>query len=623
MRKAFLLGTAILSIFTAILTIVSCGGGGDGDGVTPDPGMLKLYIDPQPIPGIESLELHVSRIDVVLTSEPDGPEEVLTISDTPTTIAMVGLQGLTPNLVGLFQVPKDGFIKQIRLIIGDGTAKINGVEMPVKIPSGPQTGEKIISADTIIEIREPNITSVTTRVDVEKSLIQINNQVIMKPVLRAVLGEVTSLPISEFEEGKIIVFFKEGVTEEEVMLLNQEIGAMILSADPEIGKYTIVLPPTITVREAQTFYEASPLVDFALPNYKGLVSGTVVPNDPFFIYQWAMNNTGQTGGRSDADIDAPEAWAVQTGSRGIIVAVLDTGVNRHPDLTDNLFANPWEIPGNYVDDDNNGYVDDIRGWNTITHTQGVSGKFFYGTDVTDIYGHGTPVAGIIGAVGNNNYAVVGVNWQVTILPVKVLLDNGNGYVDDYIEGIQYAQKAGAHILNASLRFMTADAADYNRLVSAFNRVNSDNILHVVAAGNEGVNIDTATTCIEWDRYGTCLYRGPLYFFPAGVDADNVITIAATTHDDSLLNSSNYGPGVDIAAPGSSIHTTNALGGISLFSQTSAATPFVSGAAALVLAQHPSLIGNPIGTKDRILNGADRIGLSVAKGRRLNLLGALQ
>ena len=277
-----------------------------------------------------------------------------------------------------------------------------------------------------------------------------HDSVIMKPVLKAVLGETTSLPIDKGEEGKIIVFSTAGTTNEDIKMLSDEIGARILTADSEIGKYTIALPPTISVEDAQQFYKTSFYVDFALPNFIGIATARQIPNDAYFSSQWAMDNTQQTGGRQDADIDAPETWSIQTGSRNIIVAVLDSGVNSHPDLVSNLFTNPAEIPNNGVDDDNNGYVDDVKGWNTVFHYQDSSGKYVNGKNITDVADHGTDVAGIIGAVGNNGSGIAGVNWQVTTLPVKVLDDYGYGTIDAYIDGIRYAIKMGAQILNASL-----------------------------------------------------------------------------------------------------------------------------------------------------------------------------
>lgn len=206
-----------------------------------------------------------------------------------------------------------------------------------------------------------------------------HDSVIMKPVLKAVLGETTSLPIDKYEEGKIIVFSTAGTTNEDIKMLSDEIGARILTADSEIGKYTIALPPTISVEDAQQFYETSFYVDFALPNFIGIATARQIPMT-LISSQWAMDNTQQTGGRQDADIDAPETWSIQTGSRNIIVAVLDSGVNSHPDLVSNLFTNPAEIPNNGVDDDNNGYVDDVKGWNTVFHYQDSSGKYVNGKE---------------------------------------------------------------------------------------------------------------------------------------------------------------------------------------------------------------------------------------------------
>ena len=169
-----------------------------------------------------------------------------------------------------------------------------------------------------------------------------------------------------------------------------------------------------------------PLVTFAELNF--ILTLNDGPNDPELTQLWGLNNSGQTGGTNDADIDAPEAWGITTGSPDVIVGIIDTGIDyNHPDLVDNMWTNPGEIPGNGLDDDGNGYIDDIHGINAITDSG----------DPLDNHGHGTHVAGTIGAKGNNALGVVGVNWNVRIVACKFLNSNGGGSIADATKCFMY------------------------------------------------------------------------------------------------------------------------------------------------------------------------------------------
>jgi len=252
-----------------------------------------------------------------------------------------------------------------------------------------------------------------------------------------------------------------------------------------------------------------------------------LPNDPLFPGQYGLNNTGQTGGTFDADIDAAEAWVSTTGSKNVIVAVVDEGVNiSHPDLKNNIWINADEVPNNGIDDDKNGYVDDIRGYDFANDDETVY-------DAYDGDRHGTHVAGIIGAQGNNGIGGTGVNWNVTIMPVKFL---GPGGGDDFAgaESIMYAVDNGAKVINCSWGGEGSSPV----IEDAIAYANKKGVLIAAAAGNDGANVDTTS------------------FWPAASDSPNVISVAATDDHDKLADFSNYGSRtVDLAAPGVDVTST--------------------------------------------------------------------
>src|SRR5207249_2153722 len=171
-----------------------------------------------------------------------------------------------------------------------------------------------------------------------------------------------------------------------------------------------------------------------------LVRADLLPNDPSFPELWGLRNTGQNGGTPGADIHAERAWNVGTGSRTVRVAVIDSGIDyTHPDLAANIWENPGEIPGNGIDDDHNGYIDDVRGWNFVANNN----------NPMDDNGHGTHVAGIIGAVGNNGIGAAGVDWHAKIMQLKFLGANGSGNLSDAIRALNYAVANGATVSNNS------------------------------------------------------------------------------------------------------------------------------------------------------------------------------
>ncbi|MEW6282174.1 MAG: S8 family serine peptidase, partial [Candidatus Eremiobacterota bacterium] len=319
--------------------------------------------------------------------------------------------------------------------------------------------------------------------------------------------------------------------------------------------------------------------------------GTNVPND-LDARLWGLNNSGQDGGKVDADIDAPEAWTLTTGSRsgGAVIAVIDTGIDySHPDLANNAWVNPGEIPGNGVDDDGNGVVDDVHGYNAITGSG----------DPMDDNSHGSHCSGTIGAEGNNGQGVVGVNWQARIMGAKFLSGSGGGTVEDQIKAIAYATQMGARITSNSYGGGGFSQAEYDALAAS-------PAMHVCAAGNDGSDTDSSPS------------------FPASYDLANIVAVAATDRNDQLASFSNWGAvTVDLAAPGVDILSTTPGGNYRSFSGTSMATPHVAGVAGLIATAYPDATNEQI--KARLMGGVDPVaGLAgkMVSGGRLNAANAL-
>ena len=331
-----------------------------------------------------------------------------------------------------------------------------------------------------------------------------------------------------------------------------------------------------------------------LPISVSTFSATSSPNDPRYGDLYGLHNTGQSGGTPNADIDAPEAWSVSTGSRDVIVAVVDTGIDyNHPDLAANMWVNPGEIAGNGVDDDGNGFVDDVHGYDFVNNDG----------DPFDDQGHGTHCAGTIGGVGNNGTGVVGVNWEVSLMGLKFLSSSGSGSTSDAIQAINYATmmrtRYGQNVRVTSNSWGGGGSSSAMR--QAIESGAAADILFVAAAGNDRSDNDSR----------------PQY--PASYTSEAVVSVAATDRNDALASFSNYGAtSVDLAAPGVSIVSSVPGGGYASYSGTSMATPHVAGAAALALAVDPTL--SVADLKTALLNSVDGVsGLAgkVVTGGRLN------
>ncbi len=394
----------------------------------------------------------------------------------------------------------------------------------------------------------------------------------------------------DFREGEIIVKFRRGVPFADMMKTHMRINARVKKTYKHFPEIHVArLPEGMTVEDALREYLKDPDVEYADPNY--IRRPFIVPNDPLFSQQWALDNTG------DKDIDAPEAWDRINDSSTVVVAVIDTGVDyTHEDLSDNMWVNTGEIAGNGVDDDGDGYVDDINGINAISGTG----------DPMDDDGHGTHVSGIIGASGNNGKGVTGVNWKIKIMGLK-FMDASGGSVSDEIECIDYIidmKKRGENIkvTNGSFGSSGNSQAEYD----AIKRLLDYGIIFVAAAGNEGSNNDSE----------------PVY--PASYDLPNIIAVAATYENDTLANFSNYGiRSVDLGAPGVNILSTIAGNNYESLDGTSMATPYVSGVVGLLSAYLSGY--DYIWIKETVLSSVDPVSLlsgRVLSGGRLNAFNAL-
>jgi serine protease len=386
----------------------------------------------------------------------------------------------------------------------------------------------------------------------------------VKPLFAAILlglllvapGEV----VAQAETQQVIVKYRSPVSTRK----SAEAAARVRGKVSKVfgrGKYALIdVPADTSAAGAAGRLKHLSEIEAAAPNFiRRVVS---FPNDPqLHSHQWALNSYGQNisfpivaPSVPDADIDAPEAWDITTGSASVVVAVIDTGLAlTNADLAPNAWVNDSEIPGNSIDDDGNGYVDDVNGYNFSAHVPSPE----------DDNGHGTFVSGIIGARGDNGAGISGVNWRVSLMALKAFNAAGTGTDADLIEAIDYAVQNGAKVINASW----GDPAYSSVLLDVIKDAGDAGVFFVAAAGNDGNN----------------LREHP--FYPAAYALENLVTVGSTNYQDKWSAFSNYDSIlVDVFAPGESVYSTrptfNSFG-----NGTSYAAPHVTGIAALLAAQN--------------------------------------
>lgn len=361
-----------------------------------------------------------------------------------------------------------------------------------------------------------------------------------------------------FAQNRILVKFKKGVSEKEKETLKNKLELKTLKKYSSFGGELVGIRKSEKIESAVHKLMNDSKVEYAEPDY--FLRPDVLVNDPGFNNLWGLNSA------SDIDIDAPEAWNITTGSGDIVVGIIDTGIDiNHPDLAQNIWTNPGEVPGDGIDNDGNGYIDDIHGWDFYNNDNTVF-------DPADGDSHGTHVAGTIAALANNSLGVVGVSPGIKIMPLK-FLGSGGGYTSDAISAIEYAKKMGIKVTNNSW-----GGGGYSS--SLRDAINSFNGLFVAAAGNDTANTDLSP------------------HYPSSYDCSNIISVAALESSGGLAYFSNFGAStVDIGAPGDYIYSTIPGSSYGNKSGTSMAAPHVTGVAALILSINPSL--NPIQVGDII------------------------
>lgn len=416
------------------------------------------------------------------------------------------------------------------------------------------------------------------------------------------------------DEQSLVVMFKPSVSKVERETVVRSVGGILRETDAEgrdlrmryvadgrINKITVAnAAQRDRVIKQLTRH---PLVEVAEPNYIWTTQASEIravdaPNDQFFDVMWNLHNTGQEGGTPGADISALEAWAISKGDANIVIGVIDTGIDySHPDLVGNMWHNPGEICDNGIDDTGNGVIDDCHGFNAITGTG----------NPMDVDGHGTHVAGTIGASSNNGIGVAGVNWDVQLAACKFLGPTG-GTTLDGIACIDYFTDLKVnHGVNVVATNNSWGGGPYSEALRAAIQTHTEaGIMFVTASGNDARNVDTVPD------------------YPGTYDLPGIVNVANTTRTDALAVLSNFGAvTVDLGAPGSNIPSTYLNNGYAYASGTSMASPHVAGVASLVWSIAPHLSIAEV--KDILMSSGDptpALAGATVSGNRLNAHQAL-
>ncbi len=407
----------------------------------------------------------------------------------------------------------------------------------------------------------------------------------------------------EHVPDQLIVKFKPGFHSQSLSTL-ESMQAKSLRSFSSNGAQLVQF---FTASDSKALFEKAKQLS-AMPHVEYVEANTIIrlestPNDPRYEELYGLHNEGATGGTSDSDIDAPEAWQVSTGSMDVLVGVIDTGIDyNHPDIKDNYWNNPGEVgldaegrdkKTNGVDDDNNGFVDDWRGWDFVNNDN----------DPFDDHSHGTHCAGTIGAKGNNGVGVVGVNWDVSLVGIKFLSASGSGSLADAVSAIEYGTTIGADLTSNSW----GGGGFSQTMEDAIRGAHDAGILFVAAAGNSSSNNDVTP------------------HYPSSYDVENVIAVAASDHDDGIASFSSYGRrSVHLAAPGVDILSSTPSSQYKKYSGTSMATPHVAGAVALVKSVYPDM--GHLSVKNKIIGTVDpaaEFRTRTITGGRLNLYNAVE
>ncbi|MEN0058097.1 MAG: S8 family serine peptidase [Bdellovibrio sp.] len=406
-----------------------------------------------------------------------------------------------------------------------------------------------------------------------KRLIGRASLAIMTGMLMAGVNSLAAEP--EAVPGEYIVKLKDGVSMKSVKTLSTQLGVYVKDSIPNQNILVIKRPVFEIQSNVIKSLSQNPLVDIVEPNFIYRINKT--PNDPMFVQLWGMKNVGQKDsqnreGLAGIDIGAEAAWDITTGSKDVIVAVIDTGIDyTHPDLRNNVWTNEAELNGTAgVDDDQNGIVDDIYGASFVNASAPTGNPM-------DDHGHGSHCSGTIGGSGDDGQGVVGVAWNVRIMGVKFLSANGSGSLDGALKAIDYATQKGAKIMSNSW-----GGGGYSEtLKQSIERSHAAGALFVAAAGNEANDNDNNPT------------------YPATYDVPNVLAVAAVDNRGQIASFSNYGKSkVHVGAPGVNILSSITGGRYDSWSGTSMATPHVSGMAVLLAANEPGL--SNVEMKQRII-----------------------